>query len=391
MTELLEIKDLIGQRAAAFEEFKKANEENLKKRDGLLDEKLNRLNDFFDATKGRLDEIETAVSRSAKGDGSKSVTPQDAEYKKAFEAYARKGQTALIDGFDKKALSVGSDPDGGYTVTPAMSSNIIKVVYETSPVRQVAAVETISSDALEILEDRGEVGAAWVSEMGTRSETSTAQLGKKTISVHEVYAYPFTTQKLLDDSSINIEEWLSNKAAERFARIENTGFVNGNGVGQPRGFLTYASGTGWGQIERVGSGSSGVVTADGLISLFYALKPDYAANASWMANRSVVRAVRLLKESTTNQYIWQPGLQAGQPDLLLGRPVFMANDMPAAGAGSLSVAVGDFRRGYQIVDRAGVRVVRDNVTAPGWVKFNIFKRVGGDVINFEAIKLQVLS
>ena len=175
-----------------------------------------------------------------------------------------------------------------------------------------------------------------------------------------------------------------------FSRRESTAFVTGNGVSQPRGFLTYPAGTNWGQIEQLNSGTSAVVTADSLIRLYYSLKEAYAKQATFLINRSVVQSIRLLKD-TTNQYIWQPGLAAGAPDTLMGVPVKLASDMPVAAANSLSVVVGDFKSAYVIVDRIAIRILRDPFTEKPFVKFYTTKRVGGDVTNFEAIKLLKLA
>lgn len=195
----------------------------------------------------------------------------------------------------------------------------------------------------------------------------------------------------MDDSAIDIESWLANKIADIFGRTENTAFVNGSGVGQPRGLLTYAAGTNWGQIQQIGTGTSATVTSDSIINLFYSLKDTYTKNANFLMNRTVVQAVRLLKQATTNQYMWQPGLALGVPDTLMGVPVHMAADMPIAGAGSISIAVGDFRSAYQIVDRQGISILRDPFTEKPFVKFYTTKRTGGDVVNFEAIKLLSLA
>ena len=257
--------------------------------------------------------------------------------------------------------------------------------------RQVASVEEVSSDALEIIEDKDAADAGWTTETGTRSDTTTPQISKKTIPVHELYAQPKATQKLMDDSSIDIESWLAGKLSDIFSRKENTAFISGDGVGKPRGILTYAAGTNWGEIEQINSGVSGSITADAIVLLTYALKEDYANRASFLMNRAAVQDVRLLKEATTNQYLWQPGLAAGAPDTLLGAPVIQAADMPTPAADSLSIAFGDFGSGYQIVDRTGVRILRDPFTDKPFVKFYTTKRVGGDVTNFEAIKLMKLA
>jgi HK97 family phage major capsid protein len=275
-------------------------------------------------------------------------------------------------------------------VTPTMSSQIVQAIFETSPIRQVASVETISTDSLELIDDHNPAAAGWTAETASISETSTPAIAKRNIPTHELYAQPKATQKLIDDAAIDVEAWLSNKISDIIGRTENTAFVNGTGVGQPRGFLTYAAGTSWDTIQQVGSGSSGAVTADSLITLFYSLKDVYMKRASFLMNRSVVQAVRLLK-TTTNQYLWQPSMTTGAPDTLLGVPVYMASDMPVAAAASLAVAVGDFKAGYQIVDRQGIRILRDPFTQKPFVMFYSTKRVGGDVINFDAIKLLKLS
>lgn len=391
-----EITDRVGHLGRAWEEFKSVNDARLREierkgsADGLYDQHLNNISAALDSYKSRLDTIETAYSRPDFAlDAKSNAAPS--EYSKAFRNYLRKGMDAGLEQLATKALSVGSDADGGYLVTPTMSQTIVKSVFETSPMRQIASVETISTDALELIDDHDQAAAGWTSETGSISETTTPMIAKRNIPTHELYAQPKATQKLVDDSAIDIEAWLSGKISDIFAMKENTAFISGNGAGQPRGILTYTAGTSWNQIEQVNSGTNGAVTADGLINLFYKLKDGYTKNATFLMNRTVVNAVRLLKEATTNQYLWQPGLAAGAPDTLMGVPVMMAADMPVAATNSLSVAVGDFKAGYQIVDRIGVRILRDPFTEKPFVKFYATKRVGGDVINSEAIKLLKLS
>lgn len=394
-----EITERVNKLGNAWEQFKQVNDARLSdierkgNADPLYMEHLSKISNVLDHQKHRIDTLETVTQRPGQSFEAKYETgaPVNGEYKKAFCNYLRKGMDAGLEAFESKALSVGSDPDGGYLVTPAMSANIVKVIAENSPLRELASVETISSDALEIIQDKDEAGAGWTSETGAVTDSTTPQIAKKTITVHELYAQPKATQKLVDDSAIDIEGWLAEKISEVFYRLENAAFISGSGVGQPRGILTYDAGTDWGEIEQVDSGSSGAVTADGLVELYYALKEEYARNATFLMNRAVVQSVRLLKESTTDQYLWQPGLAAGAPDTLLGVPVKQAADMPTADTDSLSVAVGDFARAYQIVDRIGIRVLRDPYTEKPFVKFYTTKRVGGDVVNFEAIKIQKLA
>lgn len=395
-----EITERVHTLGNAWEQFKQVNDLRLREierkgaADPLYTDQLTKINHALDNYKKRMDALETAGSRPGKEFASGHYSTMDghvSEYKKAFWNYLRKGMEAGLEELHTKALSVGSDPDGGYLVTPTMSNRIISLVKENSIMRTLATIETISSDSLEILEDRDEAAAGWTSEAGSVSDTSTPQVGKRTIHVHELYAQPKATQKLVDDAAIDIENWLSEKVSEIFARKESAAFISGNGVGQPRGIVTYAAGTDWGQIEQVVSGTSAQITADGLVNLYYALKEEYVSRASFLMNRSAVQAVRLLKESTTDQYIWQPGLAAGAPDTLLGVPVAQASDMPAAAANSLSVALADFSSAYLVVDRVGIRTLRDPYTDKPFVKFYTTKRVGGDVVNFEAIKLLKLS
>jgi HK97 family phage major capsid protein len=207
-----------------------------------------------------------------------------------------------------------------------------------------------------------------------------------------MYAEPRITQKLLDDSMVNVEAWLADKVSTKFARKENAAFVNGDGVGKPRGFLTYASGTTLpGTIEQRNTGVSGgfatgSAAADILISTIYGLKQGYRSGSNWFMPRSATAEVRKLKASD-GSYLWQPGIMAGQPATLLGYSVIEFEDMPDIAADSLSIAFGDMNEAYQIVDRVGVRVLRDPYTAKPYIKFYTTKRVGGDVLNFEAIKL----
>jgi HK97 family phage major capsid protein len=258
--------------------------------------------------------------------------------------------------------------------------------------RAYASIQVISSDALEGLYDLDEADSGWVGETSARTTTDTPQIGKWRIPVHELYANPKATQKLLDDASINMEAWLAAKVAEKFARDESTAFVSGNGINKPRGFLSYAAGTTIpGTIERIKTGTSSAFAADPngldkLLDALYSLKAPYRANATWFMPRLVTALARKLQDSD-GQFQWQPSSQAGQPATLLGYPVAAFEDFEALAANSLSMAVADMREAYQIVDRIGIRTLRDPYSAKPYVEFYTTKRVGGDVINFEAIKL----
>lgn len=391
---MTEIASRVNALGSAWEQFKSVNDRRLNEiekkggADPLTLDHLSKINTVISNYKERLDRVETAMSRPSAAGSVALPNGVLADHKAAFCNYIRKGIEGDLPGLESKALSVGSDPDGGYLVTPTMSEKIVRTVFETSPMRQLASVEVISSDSLELIEDREEFFAGWTSETASVSATASAQIGKKVISVHELYAQPKATQKLIDDSSIDIEAWLGEKLADVFSRKENAAFISGDGIGKPRGILTYTDGTDWGQIEQVDSDADGdKITGDALIALYYSLKEEYATRATFLMNRASVQIVRLLKESTTGQYLWNPGLTVGAPDTLLGVPVMQAADMPNPEDGNLAVAVADFQSAYQIVDRTGIRVLRDPFTDKPFVNFYTTKRVGGDVVNFEAIKL----
>ena len=392
-----EITDKVNVLGSAWEQFKKVNDQRLKEvekkgnADPLFMGQLNKISDVLDSQKQRLDKIETAYNRPSREVKNQDVVANEpSEYKKAFNSYLRKGSVKELDNFEQKALSVGSNPDGGYLVSTPLSKQIVEYITDQSVMRQIASVETISSDSLDIIIDNGSAGAGWTTETTDVTETTSPQINKKTLQTFEMYAQPKATQKLVDDSAINIEAWLATKVGEVFVTNENTAFITGDGTTRPTGILTYPAGSGYGYVQQVPSGSSGVVTTDGLLELYYQLRYEYAKNATFLMNRNTVQAIRILKD-TTGQYIWSPGLAAGTPDTLFGIPVKQAADMPVAAANSLSVALADFKSAYKIVDHFGIRVLRDPFTEKPFVKFYSTKRVGGDIVNFDAIKLLKLS
>lgn len=423
--DLKQVTEAVKTVNAAFDEFKKADAEReaeIKRIGKALPEteaKLAKIEAALEKAQAVADEAVLAAKRNARivtdekgnqidldkkahdwargiakrhGTDIPAYTAADMDgYKAAFNSFMRKDERKLTaDEF--KALSVGSDPDGGFVVHPDMSGRIVTRVFETSPMRAYASVQVISTDALEGVFDLDEAAAAWVAETQSRAETATPKLGTWRIPVHELAAQPAATQKILDDAEINMEAWLADKVADKFARSEAAAFVNGTGVGQPRGFLTYDAGTTLpGTIEQFPSTVNGGFAAapnggDVLIDALYGLKAQYRANATWFMNRATTKLVRKLKDSD-GAYLWSPGIAAGQPATLLGYPVAAFEDMPDPATGSRSIAVGDMRAAYQIVDRAGIRVLRDPFTAKPFVLFYSTKRVGGDVVNFEALKI----
>lgn len=423
--EHMEIKKAVEGVNTAFAEYKTANDERLKQIeakgavDPVTEAKLAKIDadiakmqevtdkavlDIKKASRVITDENGQVVDMEAKAaqfsrsvaaaldqKGFKSDGAALEIYNGAMSNYMRKGMDALSE-IERKALSVGGDPQGGYVVNPDMSGQVVTQVFETSPMRAYASIQAISTNSLEGLFDLNEADAGWVGEAGARPETNTPNLGKWSIPVHELYANPRATQKILDDAEINMESWLAMKVADKFARTEAAAFVTGNGVEKPRGFLDYADGTTLpGTIEQVDTGVNGAFAAapnggDALIDALYSLKAQYRANATWFMNRATTKLTRKLKDSD-GAYLWSPGIAAGQPASLMGYPIAAFEDMPDPATGSLSIAVGDMRAAYQIVDRIGIRTLRDPFSAKPYVQFYTTKRVGGDVVGFEAIKL----
>ncbi len=316
------------------------------------------------------------------------------EYKAAYTALMRANfDRDMITDDERKALSVGQDSQGGYYVYPDLSGRVVSKVFETSIMRAYASIQVIGTDALEGYYDNDEVGFGWVSELEARPNTSTPATGKWRIPVHEMYAMPDASQTVLDDAIVNLEQWLQGKITDKFARAENQSFVTGDGTGKPRGFLSYADGTDLtNSIKRIQTGVSGGFAAtpngpDALVDALYDLKAAYMSNATWFMNRATMAAVRKLRDDD-GRMVWSDSIAAGQPATLLGYPVAPAfEDMPNIAAGSLSIAVGDMRAAYQIVDREGMRMLRDPYTAKPKVQFYATKRTGGDMINGEALRL----
>lgn len=395
-----EIKQAFDEFMSGFETFKQTNDERLKgierrSADVLSEEKLARIDTALTETKSRIDQLILAGARPALGAERKSFDPARTERKAAFDRYVRKGDGG---GLEVKTLSEGSSPDGGYTVPLEIERTIDRVLSQASPIRAIASVRQIGSGTYRKPITTAGAAAGWVAESGAISQTSTPTLAALDFPAMELYAMPAATQMLLDDSQVDIEQWLADEVQIVFAEQEGAAFVNGDGVAKPKGFLHYTNvadaAWSWGNIGYIASGADGAFAAsnpsDALLTLAYAPKQAYRANGRWVMNRKTESAVRKFKDDNGN-YIWQPGAAAGQPATIFGYPVTEAEDMPDIASGSTSIAFGDFTRGYLIVDRVGVQVLRDPYSAKPYVLFYTTKRVGGGVQNFEAIKLMKFS
>ena len=396
----LEIKEAFDDFLRAFEAFKESNDERLaqverKSIDVVTDEKVNRINRALDEQKRTIDELMLAASRPSLG-GEFKAAPDRAtrERKTAFDRYVRKGDASGFDALELKSLSAGSNPDGGYVVPLEIEQTIDRILQKYSPIRAIASVRQIGGNIYR--KPITTVGATtgWVAETASRPQTNSPTLSVVDFPAMELYAMPAATQVLLDDAQVDIETWLANEVQTVFAEQESTAFVTGDGSSKPKGFLSYtnvADGSWtWGNIGYVATGVSANFAAsnpsDNLLDLAYLPKQSYRANANWVMNRKTEAAVRKFKDTTGN-YIWQPSNIAGQPATLFGYPVIESEDMPDIAANSFSIAFGDFNRGYLIVDRVGIRVLRDPYTAKPYILFYTTKRVGGGVQNFEALKL----
>jgi len=316
------------------------------------------------------------------------------EHKAAFDLYVRAGESAGLKRLEEKALSAGSGPDGGYLVPPNVEREVLSRLSNLSPIRAIATVRAISGGVYKRAFAGTAAVAGWVAETAPRPQTDAPVLAEQSFPAMELYAMPAATQTLLDDAAVDLDTWLADEVETAFAEQESIAFVTGDGIGRPKGFLSYETiaNAAWvpGKVGFVATGSSGAFPADSptdvLFDLVYALRAGYRQNASFVMNRRVQSAIRKFKDADGN-YLWQPPLAADRAATLLGFPVVEAEAMPDIAAGSLSIAFGDFKRGYLVIDRTGLRVLRDPYSAKPYVLFYTTKRVGGGIQDHDAIKL----
>jgi len=324
----------------------------------------------------------------------------EAPHQKAFEAYVRSGDDDALRGLELegKAMSTAVAGDGGYLVDPQTASAIQSVLNSNACIRSIASVVNVEATSYDVLIDRTDTGLGWANEVDPTAETGTPAIERITIPLHELSALPKVSQRLLDDSAFDIESWLSGRIADKFSRAEAAAFVNGDGVDKPTGFLTYATaenGTeSWGELGHIVTGVDGGFDAndpaDAIVDLVYGLGAPYRANGTFVMNSKTAGAVRKLKDAD-GRFLWSDGLAAGEPARLMGYPVLIAEDMPDISTGSASIAFGDFAAGYTVAERPDLRILRDPFSAKPHVLFYATKRVGGDVSDFNAIKVLKFS
>ncbi len=386
-----DVSGMFNEFMSAFEEFKHTNDDRLnelEKRgssDVIVEDKLTRLNVALDGHKSALDRVVLERSRPNLEAGFASNHAND-EYKDAFSAYVKRGE--------EKALSIGSNPDGGYLVPDETELEIARLLGDVSPIRAIAGNRIISSSIYKKPVSIAGPAVGWVGETDVRPETASQTLAEISYSTMELYAMPAATSSFLEDSAVDVGQWIADEVNLAFAEQETAAFISGDGINKPTGFLSETqvaeSAWTWGNLGYVPTGEAGdfplTNESDVLIDLVYALKSGYRQNASWVMNRSTQAAIRKLKDADGN-YIWQPSLTPNGRASLLGFELVEAEDMPDIANDSTSIAFGDFRRGYLIVDRRGVNVLRDPYSSKPYVLFYTTKRVGGGVSDFDAIKL----
>ena len=396
-----------GDVAAAYDEFRRTFEtfkadndvklaeiDRKMSADALTVDKVDRINRALDEQKQALDRMILAGRRPQLGGGAQPSLAT-LEHKAAFEAYVRGGNEDTLRAFEQKALSVGTPGDGGYLVPDETEREIGRRLTAASPIRAIAGIRQISGNVYK--KPFAITGAAtgWAGETDARTQTNSPTLAELEFPAMELYAMPAATATLLDDAAVNIDEWIAQEVEQAFATQEGTAFVTGDGDKKPTGFLSYTkvaeASWEWAKIGFIVTGVSADFAEDGagydnLVDLVYALKSGYRQNAHFCMNRRTQAAIRKLKDADGN-YIWQPAAMAGGTASVLNFPVAESEDMPNIAANAFAIAFGDFRHGYLIVDRVGVRVLRDPYSAKPYVLFYTTKRVGGGVQDFDAIKL----
>jgi HK97 family phage major capsid protein len=384
----------------SFDAYRQANDERLaqiedkKSVDHITLDKIDRIDQSLNEAKRRLDDVMLAQTRPRLASESKQDDYRSREHKTAFHSYMRSGETQGLKAIEEKAMSSTSGPDGGYLVPIPAETEILRRLAIISPIRSIATVQQISTATLRKAFSYAGPAAGWVAEADPRPQTTNQQIADMSFPAMELYAMPAATQTLLDDAVVDIEQWIASEVETVFAEQEGAAFVNGTGVNKPNGFLNYpkveVSSNKWGSLSYVPTGTDGAFSAtspsDTMFDLIYALRAGYRQNARFVMNRKTQALVRKFK-STTGEYLWEPPTNIGGTATFMNFPLVEAEDMPDVNVGSYAIAFGDFQRGYIVVDRVGIRVLRDPFSAKPYVLFYTTKRVGGGVQDFDAIKL----
>jgi HK97 family phage major capsid protein len=385
---------------AVLESYKASNNARLaaieaKQADVLLEEKTARIDADLSRAQARYDRSLAAPRRPVLDPAPRLAEPD--ERKAAWNAYLKTGQV-LPGLIEAKGLSESVNASGGFLTLPELEAQILRRLSVSSLMRDICQIQVMGAGVYRKPVSTAGIGASWIAETAARPETTAPTLDIIDFPAFDLYAAPAATQSLLDDALINMDDWLAAEIDDAFAAQETSAFINGDGVNKPKGLLGYTiaadANQTWGQLGYLATGVIGgfppVNPTDKLIDLIYTPRVQYRAGGRFVMNRKTVSAVRKFKDNTGN-YIWNAALQPGASATLLGYPVTEIETMPDVAANSHSIAFGDFKRGYLIVDRAGVRVLRDPYSAKPNVLFYTTKRVGGGIQNFDAIKLLKFS
>ena len=395
-TNAQEVAESFGEFMEAFEAFKEANDarfqaiEAEKAPDALIEEKLQRIENDMRKYEAQLQKSQRPPLAPYGGQDTARET------KAAMESYIRKGKTGPYDALQRKGMSVGSEADGGYLVPDATELAILKALQAESPMRRLCDVITISTATYKRPFAISGAAAGWVAETALRPGTDSPKQAGLSFPAMELYASPAATKQLLDDSAIDIENWLLEETNAAFGAQESRAFITGDGVAMPRGILDYprasAKNAAHGQMGTVLGGIGGAfddeAPADAFMEVIHSVNARYRANGAFVMNRTTLSAVRRLKNAD-GDYLMQPRLTDTLENRLLGFPVEECEEMPDLADGVAAIAFGDFKRGYLIVDRQGVQILRDPFSAKPYVLFYATKRVGGGVQDFNAVRLMV--
>jgi HK97 family phage major capsid protein len=394
------IKDLIEEQGAAWGEFKKTNDKRIdlleKKHFAPADltEKLDTINADITRISKEIGEVAKKASRPNASKAS-DLSAEQVEHKASVLEYLRQGEISGLHQLERKAMQTGSDPDGGFLVSAEMDGDIDRIASTVTSFRGLANVRTIGRSSYEKMVKTRGVSGGWIGETEDSAETNAPQYAKIEIFPYRMYAEPWVTNDMLEDSDYDLEADLTDEAGITFGEIEGESFITGTGVKSARGFLTETmvanASYAWGSLGYIAGGGAGTFTADSMISLQHALKRQYRPGAVFIMADTALSAARQLKDSSGSYYLWNPDPSAGPSGTFLGSSVEIDDYMPTPAANAYSIAYGNFRRGYTIVDRRGIAVIRDNVTKKGYTKFHFSKRVGGGVVNYEAIKILKLA
>ncbi|SCC11310.1 phage major capsid protein [Gilliamella intestini] len=376
-----------------FEQFKSTNDKRLE----AISQEKSALADKVETLNGKISELDNLknvlenelkeVKRPAGGN------QQASAHKEAFAMFIRKGDEQGLAELERKAMQTGVDADGGFAVPEELNTDILAALRDEVVMRQECTVMTVGTPDWKKLTSKGGIASGWVGETDERTETGTPKLGVISPVWGEIYGNPYATQTMLDDAFFNVESFIVNELSQEFAEKEEEAFTLGDGNKKPKGFLAYETTAqadkdrDWGKLQNVVAGAANLTTDD-IVKLTYTLRKVYRSGAKFMMNNQSLLAVRLLKDSNGN-YIWQPGLQVGQPSLLSGFAVAENEQMPDIGdsSGKAPIAFGNFKRGFYIFDRIGIRMLRDPYTKKPFVGFYTTKRVGSMLNDSNAIKV----